>query len=164
MGRVGTCMAAVASDLAKQTCCCSPCVHLRALQKQKYTPLRQEQQCTKPPPTFSAYSSTEPSGNLKRFCTTLVSSRMRRPFTPAARQWGSTAALRGWVCLKRQPLPASGAAANIAAAAPHPARKQQCSAACGGACSTTDGAQSSGWCAVHAVPTHPARSGCGWRG
>lgn len=35
--------------------------------------------------TFSAYSSTDPSGNLKRFCTTLVSSRMRRPFTPAWR-------------------------------------------------------------------------------
>lgn len=32
--------------------------------------------------TFSAYSSTDPSGNLKRFCTTEVSSRMRRPFSP----------------------------------------------------------------------------------
>ncbi len=33
--------------------------------------------------TFSAYSSTLPSGNLKRFCTTEVSSRILRPFTPA---------------------------------------------------------------------------------
>jgi hypothetical protein len=33
--------------------------------------------------TFSAYSSTEPSGNWKRFWTTEVSSRMRRPFSPS---------------------------------------------------------------------------------
>merc|ERR1719453_1634988 len=33
--------------------------------------------------TRSAYSSTEPSGNLKRFCTREVSSRMRRPFSPS---------------------------------------------------------------------------------
>ena len=33
--------------------------------------------------TFSAYSSTEPSEKLNRFCTTLVSSRMRRPLSPS---------------------------------------------------------------------------------
>ena len=32
--------------------------------------------------TFSAYSSTDPSGNLNRFWTTEVSSRIRRPLTP----------------------------------------------------------------------------------
>jgi hypothetical protein len=34
--------------------------------------------------TRSANSSTAPSANLKRFCTTLVSSRMRRAFSPAS--------------------------------------------------------------------------------
>jgi hypothetical protein len=32
--------------------------------------------------TFSAYKSSEFSGNLNRFCTSDVSSRMRRPFSP----------------------------------------------------------------------------------
>ena len=32
--------------------------------------------------TFSAYSSTEASWNLKRFCTTEVSSLILRPFSP----------------------------------------------------------------------------------
>ena len=36
--------------------------------------------------TFSAYSSTLPSGNLNLFCTTDVSSLILRPFTPACRQ------------------------------------------------------------------------------
>ena len=33
--------------------------------------------------TFSAYSSTEFSAKFHRFCTTAVSSRMRRPFSPS---------------------------------------------------------------------------------
>lgn len=62
-----------------------------------------------PPRTFSAYSSTEPSGNLKRFCTTEVSSRMRRPFTPAQHSAAQRArramSARGGLCAGRPLLP-----------------------------------------------------------